>query len=171
MNIRNVLIAASSALALSGLASGAFAATVQATANATVTVVSPTTITKDQDMVFGTVVRPTTGTNTITLGTNDVVTASGGGNGSVVASTTSAARFTISSVAAITYTLTPTLTFNQAGLNNITISAPAVVGVGTLGTIGAGGTQDIKYGAGFDIGVATTPQNYTGTLTVVVNYN
>jgi hypothetical protein len=30
---------------------------------------------------------------------------------------------------------------------------------------------DIKYGAQFDIGVATTPQNYTGTLTVVVTYN
>jgi hypothetical protein len=88
----------------------------------------------------------------------------------VVTSTTSAARFTIASQAAITYTLAPTLIFNQAGLNNIVVSAPAVLS-GSLGTIGAGGTQDIKYGASFDVGVATTPQNYTGTLTVVVNYN
>jgi AICAR transformylase/IMP cyclohydrolase PurH len=170
MNIRNTLIAAGTALAISALGASAQSATVQATANATVTVVSPTTITKDQDMVFGTVVRPTTGTNTITLGTNDAVTLSGAGNGSVVASTTSAARFTIASQAAITYTLAPTLTFVQTGLNNIAVSAPAVL-TGTLGSVSANGTQDIKYGAAFDIGVATTPQNYTGTLTVVVTYN
>ena len=90
MNIRNSLIAAGSALALSMVATGAFAATVSATANATVTVISPTTITKVQDMVFGTVVRPTSGSNTVTLGTNDAVTMTGAGNGSVVASTTSA---------------------------------------------------------------------------------
>ena len=60
MNIRNILIAAGSALALSALAGGALASgSVSATANASVTVVSPTTLTKTQDMVFGTVVRPT----------------------------------------------------------------------------------------------------------------
>ena len=42
MNIRNALIAAGSSLLLSALATGALAATVSATANATVTVIAPT---------------------------------------------------------------------------------------------------------------------------------
>jgi AICAR transformylase/IMP cyclohydrolase PurH len=170
MKIRNILLAAGSALAISALATAASAATVSATANASVTVISPTTITKTQDLVFGTVVRPTTGANTITMGTNDVVGISGAGNGSIVASTTSAAKFTLASQAAITYSLSPTLTFVQTGLTNITVGTPTV-STGTLGTLGASGSQDIKYGASFDMGVATVAQAYTGTLTVIVTYN
>jgi AICAR transformylase/IMP cyclohydrolase PurH len=170
MNIRNILVAAGSALAISALATAASAATVSATANASVTVISPTTITKTQDLVFGTVVRPTTGANTITMGTNDVVAISGAGNGSIVASTTSAAKFTLASQAAITYSLSPTLTFVQTGLTNITVGTPTV-STGTLGTLGASGSQDIKYGASFDMGVGTVAQAYTGTLTVIVTYN
>jgi hypothetical protein len=170
MNIRNTLVAAGSVLALSALATAASAATVSATANASVTVISPTTITKTQDLVFGTVARPTTGSNTVILGTNDIVTIpAGGGNGSVVASTTSAAKFTLATQAMINYTLAPTLTFTQAGLTNVAVSAPLVTGV--LGTVPASGSQDIKYGAQFDMGVATVAQNYTGTLTVIVTYN
>ncbi|MBS0332423.1 MAG: hypothetical protein JSS35_06620, partial [Proteobacteria bacterium] len=65
MNIRSALVAAGSSILLSALAGSAFAAgTVQATANATLTVLSPTTLTKTQDMAFGQIVRPTSGTNT-----------------------------------------------------------------------------------------------------------
>ena len=44
---------------------------------------------------------------------------------------------------------------------------------GTLGTISGanGGSQEIRYGGQFDITAATAAQNYTGTLTVTVNYN
>jgi hypothetical protein len=169
MNIRNALIAAGSALALSALATGAFAATASATANATVTVISPTSITKTQDMVFGTLVRPTSGTTTFTLDASDNVTASGG-NGSVIASTTSSAKFNIFSTSAIVYTLAPTLTFTQPGLTNVTVGAVATTN-GTPGQVAAGGTQEIRYGASFDVGIATTPQNYTGALSVIVTYN
>jgi hypothetical protein len=169
MNIRNTLIAAGSAIALSVVATGAFAGTVSATANATVTVISPTTITKEQDMVFGTLIRPTAGTTTFTLDSSDNVTAAGG-NGTVVASTTSSAKFLIASQSAITYTLAPTLTFVQTGLTNVTVG-PVATTSGTPGQVPANGTQEIRYGASFDVGIATTPQAYTGTLSVIVTYN
>ena len=87
MNIRHILVAAGSAVAISALASSAFASgTVNATANASVTVVSATTLTKTQDMVFGTVVRPQTGTTTVSLDTSDHVTVAGGTGASVIAS-------------------------------------------------------------------------------------
>jgi hypothetical protein len=152
MNIRNALLAAGGALAISGLATGAWASgTVSATANATATVISPTTITKTQDMNFGTVVRPTTG-------------------GSVVTSPTTSAKFNIAVQTATNYTLAQTLTFTQSGLTNIT-PGTAVATTGTLGTVAANGTQEIRYGGSFDIGVATPIQNYTGTLSVTVTYN
>ena len=103
MTIRNAFLAAGSVVALSALAGSALAAgSVQTTANASVSVVSPTTLTKTQDMAFGTVIRPSTG---------------------------------------------------------------------TLGTVPANGTQELKFGGQFDISSTTTAQPYTGTLTVTVNYN
>lgn len=170
MTIRNAWIAGS-ALALSALATGAFAGVVSATANATATILAPTTITKTQDMVFGNLVRPTSGITTFTLDDSDHVTASvGPGAGSVVISATSSAKFVIASVGLINYTLSPTLTFTQAGLTNVTVGAVATTS-GTPGQVPAGGSQEIRYGASFDVGAATTPQNYTGALAVTVTYN
>jgi len=173
MSMGKVLIAAGSALAASALATGALAAgTVNATANASVTVIAPTSITKTQDMVFGAVVRPSalsSGNTTINLDTLDHVTATGG-DGSVIASTTNSAKFVISSVAHITYTLSETLSFTQPGLINVGPSA-AVATTGTLGDVPAGGNQEIRYGGHFDMTPSTTPQNYTGTLAVTVTYN
>lgn len=171
MNIRNVLIAAGSAIALTSLATGALAAgSVNTTAPASVTVLSPVTITKTQNMVFGNVVRPTTGTSTITLNTSDVVTESGAGDGSVVASPTSSAKFDVVGPATTTYSTVQSLSFTQTGLNNIAASAPAATS-GTLGTLPAGGTQELRYGGSFDMTNATPIQAYTGTLSVTINYN
>ena len=169
MIIRNALIAAGSVLALSALATAATAGTTTASANASVSVISQTTISKTQDMVFGTVVRPTSGTTTFTLDASDNVSASGG-NGTVVASTTSSTKFQIVTQAAITYTLAPTLTFVQTGLTNVAVGAVATTN-GTPGQVPANGSQEIRYGASFDVGTATVPQNYTGTLSVIVTYN
>jgi hypothetical protein len=172
MTIRNALIAAGSAIAFSALAGGAFAAnTVNATANASVTVVSATTITKNQDMVFGTVIRPSgaNGNTTFAMDTNGNVVAHNG-DGSVVSSTTSPAKFTIASQAAITYTLSQTLTFAPAGLINVAPTT-AVAQSGTLGQVPANGSQQIAYGGQFDVTPTTTPQTYTGSLAVTVTYN
>jgi hypothetical protein len=171
MTIRNTLIAAASALALSAIATGAFAAgSLQATAVSSVTVVSPTTLTKTQDMAFGTVVRPTgaTGNTTFKLDTNNTVTATGG-DGSVLSTTpTSSAKFTLSTVAGISYTAAATLTFLPAG-NLINISAtPATIAATPLA---ANGTTTLAFGGQFDVTSATVAQTYTGTLAVTVNYN
>ena len=171
MNIRNVLIAAGSAIALTSLATGALAAgSVNATAPASVTVMSPVTITKTVNMVFGNVTRPNTGVSTITLNTADVVTESGGGDGSVAPSATSSAQFDIAAPPGTTFTTSQGLTFTQTGLTNIAASAPTATG-GALGTVGPTGLQTLHYGGSFDMSPSTTIQSYTGTLAVTVNYN
>ncbi|MBS0332526.1 MAG: DUF4402 domain-containing protein, partial [Proteobacteria bacterium] len=148
------------------------AGTVQATANATLTVLSPTTLTKTQDMAFGQIVRPTSGTNTVTLSPAGAVSISGGGNGALVTSTTNQAKFVVTTAAADTFSTSQTLTFTQTGLLNIQASAPTATS-GTLGQItGAnGGSQELNFGGQFDITSSTTAQAYTGTLTVTVSYN
>jgi hypothetical protein len=173
MKIRNAFVVVVAAIALSALTGEALASgSVSATANATVTVLSPVSLTKTQDLVFGQVVRPSTGTNTVALDTSDTVTLSGTGNGSLVNSTTTSAKFNVVATSAITYTTTQTLNFAQTGLTNISVTAP-VATTGTLGQIpgSSGGTQEIRYGAQFDVSTATTAQPYTGTLSVTVNYN
>lgn len=172
MKLRNRLVAAASAIAVTALAGSAFAAgSLNASAVSSVTVVSPTTLTKTQDMAFGTVVRPSgaSGNTTFILDTLGNVTKTGG-DGSIVASTTSSAKFNISTIAAINYTTSQVLTFAPAGLINIAASAP-VATTGTLGQVPANGTQEIRYGGQFDVTPTTAPQTYTGTLAVTVNYN
>jgi hypothetical protein len=173
MKIRNGSIAALAALAFTSIAGHALAAgTISTTAPASVTVLSPVTITKTQDLVFGSVVRPNVGTTTTTLDTSDGIsqTQAGGGNGSIVASTTSSAKFNVVGPAAQVYTTGQTLTFTQAGLTGVTASLPAAT-TGTLGTLPASGTQELRYGGSFTMSSATTAQAYTGTLTVTINYN
>jgi Domain of unknown function (DUF4402) len=174
---RNVLLAAAGALALSGLATGAFASTLSASATSTVIVVSPTTLTKNQDLNFGTVVRPS-GTSANTTFTLDpvtgLVTKGTAGDGSVVASTTTAAVFTLQTIAAITYSPVATLTFAPAGqLINIAPSAPVVASTtgGTASTVPASGAVTLTYGGRFDVTSTTVPQTYTGALAVTVTYN
>ena len=172
MKIRNGLIATAAAIALSSTAGAAFAGgVVSTTAAASVTILSPVTITKTQDLVFGAVIRPLNASpNTVSMDANDTVTISGAGNGSLVSSTTSSAKFNLVGPAAEVYTTGQTLTFTQTGLTGITASGPTAT-TGVLGTIPASGTQELRYGGSFNMSAATTAQAYTGTLTVTINYN
>ena len=171
MNIRNALIAAGSAIALTSLTTGAMAASVPQTAAASVTVISPVTVTKTADMAFGNVVRPITGTSTITLNTTNTVSESGAGDGSVAPGlATSSARFDVTAPAGTVFTTAQGLAFAQVGLQNVRPSLPQTAD-GTLGTIPASGVQNIRYGGSFDMNSSTTIQSYTGTLTVTVSYD
>jgi hypothetical protein len=172
MNVRNVLIAAGAATALASLGTSALASgSISTTAPASVTILSPTNITKTQNLVFGQVIRPSNANaNTVTLDANDTVTLTGSGNGSVVASTTSSAKFDVSAPAGTTYSTTQSLTFTQTGLTNIAASTPTTTN-GAPGVIPASGVQEIRYGGQFDMTASTPAQAYTGTLSVTVNYN
>ncbi|MGZ6019396.1 MAG: DUF4402 domain-containing protein [Phenylobacterium sp.] len=176
MAYRNLLLAAAGALALSTLATGAYAAgTLNASAVSSVIVVSPTTLTKTQDMNFGTVVRPSgaNGNTTFTLDTANNVTKSGG-DGSVVASTTTSAKFSLVTTPAIAFSTSAVLSFAPAGLINVAAGTPLITGATGTGptfNLAANGTAVLTYGGQFDVTPTTTPQTYTGTLAVTVTYN
>ncbi len=172
MTTRNVLIAAGAAFALASAATGALASgSITGTAPASATVLSPINITKTQNLVFGQVVRPSSaGTNTVTIDADDTVTLAGPGNGAVIASTTTSAKFNITAAAGTTYTTTQSLSFTQTGLTNVQPSLPTTTN-GAPGVIPVSGVQEIRYGGQFDMDASTPAQAYTGTLSVTVNYN
>ena len=177
MAYRNILLASAGALALSTLATGAFAAgTLNASAVSSVIVVSPTTLTKTQDMNFGTVVRPSgaSGNTTFILDTGNTVTKSGG-DGSIVASTTTSAKFSLVTTPGIAFSAGAVLSFAPAGqLINIAAGAPLITGATGTGptfNLAANGTAILSYGGQFDVTPSTVPQTYTGTLAVTITYN
>lgn len=171
MKFNRVLVGAVALAATAGLATGALAAgTVSASANATATIVSPVTLAVTQNMAFGSIVRPLTGTNTIAIDTSNTVTKSGGGDATLVAAgTRTSGKFTINAPAGQTYTPSAILTI--AGLNNVLAGAAPTVDSGSVGALGATSTaQVITYGGQFDVTSGTTPQLYSGTLALTITY-
>ena len=84
------------AAAVSLLAAPAFAqsSAVQSTTGTT-RILQPISISKQSDLAFGSVVKPTSGTNTITIAASGGARSkTGGGDAALAASTTSAATFT-----------------------------------------------------------------------------
>jgi hypothetical protein len=169
MKIKLNLIA--TALVVLGFASQSFG---QATGSADVfaTIVAPLTITKVTDMNFGnlavqsflggTVALDPAGTRTPAFG----VTAASGG-------TVSAATFTVTGAAGMTYSITlPGAPIDLSdGLGNFMSVSDYTVNPAT-GTL-TGGTQNIAVGAQLYVSANQTPGTYTSTSTldVVVNYN
>ena len=171
MEMQKALLGPATALAMALAATGATAGTVTATAPVSVVILAPVTLTPTQGLAFGTVVRPANAAaNTVSLDANSNVTISGAGDASTGGSTVSAAKFDVAGAPGITYSTTQTLQFNQAGLTNISVTAPATT-AGAPGVIPASGVQEIRFGGSFDVSAATPAQSYTGALTVTVSYN
>lgn len=148
----------------------------QATATATATIITPISIAKNIDMNFGNVVT-STAPGTVVLTPAGTRTANAGA--SILAAqpgTVTAAAFTVSGSAGLTYTITlpASVTINNGVPSMIvnTFTSTPVAGAGT-GTIGVGGTQALSVGATLNVAANQAAGVYTsGTaFTVTVGYN
>lgn len=159
--------------ALTGFAAPALAQS-SATTTGTTTILQPVTIAQNSPLAFGRIVRPTTGTGTVTIGTGaDTVTTSGGAV--ALAGTTSRARYTVTGEGAQTVSVTMPASFNlsKTGAPDIAVTLtrnPA--GVLTLSNVlGSAGTAALDIGGSFSIGNTTATGDYSGTFAVSVAYN
>jgi len=172
----NIIVKSGIAAAmLAGSAAPAFGQTTSSvTTPGTTTIIQPVTIAQDSPLAFGTIIRPTSGTSTISIGTGaDTVTASG--SGVALRGPTSRARYTVTGEGGQTVSVTMpasfdltrtgatalpvTLTRNPAG--NLTLS----------NALGAAGTASLAIGGSFVIDSTTATGDYTGSFTVSVAYN
>lgn len=145
-----------------------------ATTTGTTTIIQPVTITQSSALAFGTIVRPASGTSTVSIGTGaDTVSTTGGAV--VLRGTTSRARYTVSGEGGetVSVTLPASFALSKAGAPDLTVSLtrnPA--GNLTLSNaLGAAGTAGLDIGGSFSISNTTVTGDYQGTFTVNAAYN
>jgi hypothetical protein len=177
MNTRLLRPALTMALAFSAAAIGAQAHAAQATAVASATVIAPIVITKGADLSFGSFSSGAGGT--VTISTSGVRSASGvalapqGG-------TPAAASFTVAGEQGASYSITHsgTTTLTRSfGSETMVLTkfsdltaANATSGTASSGTL-AGGTQSIHIGGTLAVAPNQAPGDYTGFVSVAVEYN
>ena len=171
MELQKAFLGSATVLAVTLAASGATAGTVTATAPASVLILAPVTVTATQGLAFGTVVRPgNAASNTVSLDADGRITISGDGDAAAGATAVSAAKFDVAGDPGIQYSTSQTLQFVQAGLSNVSVTAPVATS-GAFGVIPPSGVQELRFGGAFQVSATTPAQAYTGSLTVTVNYN
>lgn len=148
-------------------------------ANVTAKIIRPISVTKNVDLAFGTIVKPSLGGGTSTVkvaadGTRSI----GGGDAMALASTPpTAAKFTIAGEGNTAITVVVPANFNLTGPSTILVTTsndlPGGNPVQTLtGTLGQQATDLIvKVGGEFNIDNSTATGDYTGSFSVAAHYN
>ena len=162
------------ALAVGAVAGPALAQSSSVTTNGTTTIIEPVTIAQNSALSFGTIVRPTSGSSTITIGTG-ADTVSTTGSAIALGGTTSRARYTLTGEGGQVVSITMPASFNmsKSGATDLAVTLtrnPA--GNATLsGTAGSTGTAALDIGGSFPISSTTMTGAYSGSFTVSVAYN
>ena len=151
----------------------------QSSANVSTTgsarIVQPIAITKNSDLAFGTVVRPTSGSNTIAVDqTNGTRSLSGGGDGVLVTSTVTRATYTVDGEGGQTFSISVPATFSMTGSTSgtITVNLTPTATTGTLsGAVGAAGSATFGVGGDFTLATSQATGQYSGSFTATVAYN
>ena len=158
--------------AAAGIAAGGQAcAQTSQSATGSITVVQPVlNVAKNSDLNFGSVIRPTSGSGTISIDANSGnVTASNLAMAS--GSTPTAANFTVTGQpnANISVTYPNSVTLNRSGgSESLTIYLQSSMGGGQ---IGSGGTVQFNIGGQVTLASSTVIGAYSNSFTVTVAYN
>lgn len=145
----------------------------------TVRIIQPISLTLVNNLAFGTVVRPTTGTYTVTMGVgSDTPSGTGGTGGALLATgTRTRASYTATGEGGQTIAITvPASVTMSSGGNNISVTLTGEAATDTLtGTIGStgnfSGDGTFYVGGAFDVTSATVSGNYTGSFSTTIAYN
>lgn len=147
------------------------------TATGTITIFQPLTLAIDADLVFGRVVRPATGTGTVSIAAaSGAQTTAGGGAVALDAATTNPARFTATGEGGTTVSVSIPSTFNMTGsgpaitvTTSTDLTTPATTSLG--GTLGSASSKVFYVGGSASIPSTQASGSYSGGFTVTVTYN
>ena len=172
--IRNILIAA---LAVTSVASAAHAqASASTNASGSITIFRPITVTKTSDLAFGTIVRPGSGSGTVTIAQADGArTVTGGIAALAIGTTPGRATFSVGGEGGQTYSISTPASFDMTrtgGSETLTVTLTPTATSGTLSsTLGNAGTGTYGVGAQVTVAATTATGAYTGSFTSTVAYN
>lgn len=148
----------------------------QANVSGSTTIIQPVTVTKTNDLVFGRVVRPGTGSDTVTIGnTSDGVTT--GGSAVAIATsgvTTSRAKFTVAGEGGQTVSVTVPANFSMTGSGTaivVTLSGDKTGSQALGGTLGTSSSIDVNVGGSFTLASTQATGAYSGSFVVSAAYN
>ena len=170
-------LSAAAALLTVAVAAPAMAQSASTTGSGSITVIRPLTITKNADLHFGTVVRPSTGAGTVTVSAAGARSVAGGVVGLSSGDTPQAAQFTVDGEGGQSISVTVPGTFSIANgsdtltvttSNNLTGSAAAQT---LSNALGAAGSLSFKVGGSVPVNSTSPTGVYTGTFTVSAAYN
>ncbi len=147
-----------------------------ATGSATANVFRAITISKTADMAFGKIVRPSTGSGTVSLTAAGVRTVTGTGTFALPSPSPTAAAFSVNGEGGQAITVSIPTSFPMiSGANSLTVTTASTGGgVQTLNnSLGNGGTPPtaITVGGSFPFSSTTPTGTYSGTISVTVQYN
>ena len=130
-------------------------------------------ITKQSNLNFGEWVRPTSGSNVATIGTNGTRGISGSGNGYTgPPGLAQAGAMTASGEPGATFSLAYPTTFTMTGPSSSTIPVTLNSNVASgAQTLSGSGSLSILFGGSFPFTSNTTTGAYNGVFTVTVTYN
>lgn len=159
-----------------GLATSSFLVSVAAsnsTGTAVATVFRPIALAANSSLEFGMIVRPRTGTATVSINPSTGVRTVSGGAAALSLPMPHPASFTVSGEGGQTFSISAPafdLVNKQTSLTVTPSTSP--FGSATLtGALGANGSATISVGGSVSIRDTTPPGQYTGTATVTVQYN
>jgi len=142
----------------------------------TTKIVQPITLSKGSDLAMGSIVKPTSGSNTVSIDAASGVRAlSGAGDAALAASTTSRAAYTVGGEGAQTFSITAPGSVNltrSGGSEVLSVTLAKTASSGTLsGSLGSAGTATFGVGGSFAVTNTTVSGSYSGTFDVTAAYN
>jgi hypothetical protein len=175
--MRRIVQLASGGALLAALATPALAQnSASATASGSATIIQPLTISKTADLGFGTIVKPTSGTSTVTVSaTGNSRTITGAGNAAAAnAAGVSSAAFLVQGEGAQHFSISVPASFAMtSGTNTLTVTTSNPTGATGLlsGSLGQTGSLTLGVGGSFTLTSATKSGAYSGNFVVTVQYN
>jgi hypothetical protein len=169
-----------SVIALSALtaSNSAFAQsnTSSVAASGSVTLIRPLTITKNADLNFGRIVKPASGTGTVTMANTSDTAVAAVGAVALAGISTSRAKFTINGEGGQVVNVTvPANVVISDGTpaDNITVTLNPDLGASVTlsNALAAAGSASLNIGGNLSVPNANSTGLYTGSFTVTVAYN
>lgn len=171
-------IAAAAALITVAVAAPAMAqSSAQTTGTGSITVIRPLAITKNADLKFGTVVRPSTGSGTVAVSAAGARSVAGGVVGLSSGDTPQAAQFTVDGEGGQSISVTIPATFSIAnGSDTLTVTTSnnlsGSAATQTLSnSLGSAGSLSFRVGGSVPVASTSPTGTYSGTFTVSAAYN
>jgi hypothetical protein len=174
--MNKLVIVSAAAAAFAAGATPAFAqASVSQSTNGSATIIRPITLAKTSDIAFGKIVRPSTGTSTVTIDPTSGTRSISGGDGVLLSSTATRAAYNVGGEGGQSFSISVPASFalaHSGGSGPISVTLTGTATSGTLsGSLGADGTSSFGVGGSFDVSSSTATGTYSGTFTVTVQYN